>query len=151
MTFVNLIGNAYEFTGKDGNKYFLSPLSLIEWGQYVSWVQWKPYRDALVADLPSDAVEEIKAKCKTGKVTEETASGQFKEFPINLGSTLVRESFNTYDGIGKLLQLSIGINHPELRYKSLGHIVDLEIMNEIQSELLKQNSLDGGDEESEKN
>lgn len=148
MSFLELIGNDFTFTGADGNDYKLVPLSLTDWGDFVTWVKYKPYRDAIIAGFPDEEIEAIKRQCATGKVIE-IVKGEEKEFQINLASTVVRDALATLEGVGKLVELSFYKAQPTFRGKPLGHILTLDVISNIQTEVLKQNGLIDDDEKTE--
>jgi len=139
--FIKSLGNHVNFIGNDGKEYTLHPLSLVEWGLFIKWVQFKPYREARAAELPKDMCDEIYEKCSTGKVKEETEEGVFEEFPITIGSTVVRESLFSLEGVGKFIELSLWTAHPELKYQPIGHILDFKKVTEIQEDVMILNGL----------
>lgn len=140
MSFLDLIGSEFSFEGANGKTYKLVPLSLVEWGDFVTWVQYKPYRDAKIAGFPKYEVDAIKELCRSGLV-KEIVDGEEKEFPINIGSTCVRKALSTLEGVGKITELSFIAGQPEFKDKPLGHILNLAVVNEIQRQVLQQNGL----------
>lgn len=83
-------------------------------GDFVAWVQYKPYRNAVAADLPAKTCKEILRECQKGMVEEKLGEDEFKNYPISITSTVVNDSLTTTEGFYKFLQLSITIEHPEL-------------------------------------
>lgn len=153
MSFLTLFGNG-SFTGLDKKEYTVSNLSVLELANYVSWVQYKPYRDALAADLSKDLCESILKECKTGLVEEEIEKGKFEKFPISLSSTVVTQAMVSDAGGFKLLHLGTVINHPELRdINEFNKILDIKSVQENIKKALEQNGLvkEVTEEEQEKN
>lgn len=177
MSFLEAVGTGHTFTGLDGKEYTLSPLMFKELGEFVRWVQYKPYYDAKEAKLPKELCDEILAECRRGKVTEKSVSSEWleankddknavpldedfieKEFPIGLDSTVVRKAMVTGEGLQKLFTLSLSVRHPEFKIKPINAIVNLSEFKNLHSILLVMNGLSDDeedeaedDEDSEKN
>jgi len=174
MSFLAAFGKGHTFDGLDKKKYVLSPLSLKELGEFVIWVQYKPYRDALVANLPKPLVDELLKECKRGKVKElaptkewlEQASDddvpidedlEEQEFAIGLESSVVREQMVSPEGLHKLFVLSLSVKHSEFLTKPINDIIDLPSFQRLQNILLVINGFapeedeEEDEEETEKN
>jgi hypothetical protein len=162
--FLTWTKNAYTFQGNDGKDYTLSPLDMEQWGSFVSWVQWKSYRDALNAELPNEYCEEIKQECVSGLVEEIVPPDDWdtkeecpedllekRKFPISFTSTVVQRALESIDGIGKLVRISLSTKHPEFKTKSLAGVVDLLDYAKIQEAIYKLNGLITPEDEEEKN
>lgn len=155
MTFTSIFGEGYELTGKDGKTYIVPNFTLEDYAKFVTWVQYKPFRDAQDADLPQDVIDSILEECKLGIVKEEVEKGQFKYFPIHLGSSVVMTTLVTVPGILKLLE--IGLRKIEGKDFNIRDIINEEMLDQIGEGLLKANQLiqekltSDAEEESEKN
>lgn len=114
MAFQTIFG-VQTFIGLDKKEYTITPLTIPQLARFVSWVQYKPYRDACSAELSEEICEKILEKCETGLVEEEYEEGKFKKFPISFASTGVTSALFTEEGSHKLAHLSICIEHPELK------------------------------------
>ncbi|NIQ15942.1 MAG: hypothetical protein GTO02_16570 [Candidatus Dadabacteria bacterium] len=152
---LKVFGKESKFTGIDGNIYELKPLSLKQYADFVSWVQYKPYRQALAADLPKDKCNEIFKECQRGKTkelvppkewleeNEENAEAicpsellEEQEFDLELTSTVVLGAMRSIDGIQKLFELSFSIANPDIK---LSDVIDLENFVDAQNVLLTEN------------
>lgn len=134
MSFLTILSEEHKFTGKDDNEYTLTPLTLRDLGKFVSWVKFKPYRDAIEAGIPEERLKVIYEDCKRGKVKEEVEEGKFEEFDIHLQSSVVLDAMQDIEGIIKLLELSLSKNHPDV---SFDEVCDEETLTLIQSEVIK--------------
>ncbi len=145
--FKELVKSGIEVEGRN-KKYVWLPPTLRKYGEFVRWVQFKPYREALEQNLPEEICEKILVECRRGKVLEKTVpddwpedkKGKYlkkpkekdlieKEFDIHLGSTIVTNNFFSAEGLAKLLQLGISINHPEIDEITLDQVIDHEMQN----------------------
>jgi hypothetical protein len=161
------MGTGFSFTGDDNKNYKLSPLGLEEWGKFVSWVQYAPYREAVEAELPEKVQKTIYEDCKRGKVIEKVRPTDWpedeecpddklieEEFDIQITSSIVQDMALTVAGQAKLLRLSLEIEHPDTKGKSLTKVVGFSRYKEIQLEILKINGLlpeDTKEKDQEKN
>ena len=151
MTFQSLTGKL-PFIGADDVEYSLTPLTLSLFGDFVTWVQYKPYRDALTADLPAKICKDLLKECQTGLVEEEISDNVFKKLPINLNSTVVNKQLQVTEGITKFLHLSLITNHPEFKdIEKLNTIIsdDVENLADIYKPLLRLNGLLDAEEKEE--
>lgn len=115
MTTKNLSRNTFKFKGIDGNKYILSPLDLEDWGNYVYWIQFKPYNDADAAGVSKARLDSIYEQCiKRKKVIEEVEEGVLEEFDLNFSSTVVQESLSTQAATFYLLLVSLKKKHEDI-------------------------------------
>lgn len=165
--FTNLVKTGFKVKGRN-KEYTWLPPTLRKYGEFVRWTQYKPYHDAVQNNLPKNIVQEILVKCRSGKVKEKTVpddwpendDGKYlkeptekdlieKEVNIHLGSSCVVEHFMSAEGLAKLLQLGISINHPEVTEEILDQEVSFEEQNEAIIEL--QNAMFQQQEEIEKN
>ena len=148
MDFLKTFGQGTKIIGKDGKEYELTPLTFVDFAQFITWVKFKPYRDAVVADLPKDVKDDILEECKRGKVKEtiEEDDGTIveKEFDISLISTVVREQLVTTEGANKILEISFLIKNPNVNYRE---VIDWEQFDKIVKSLLKDNGLDQEEDE----
>lgn len=148
MSFLTILKEVQTFTGKDDNEYSLSPLTLRDLGKFVSWVKFKPYRDALNADLPQEKCEQIKEECKRGKVKEEVSEGVWEQFDIHVQSSIVISEMSSIEGAIKLFELSLHKLHPGILFDD---ICDPDTLLSIQAQLFELNFMPEEDEEPEKN
>ncbi len=166
--FNELVKSGIEVEGRT-KKYTWLPPTLRKYGEFVRWVQYKPYREALEQHLPKTLCDEILVECRSGKITEKVVPDDWpkdgetdeylkepkeedlieKKINIHLGSTCVTEQFFSELGLAKILQLGISINNPEIDEIKLDQEIDHEVQNkailEIQNVMYKQ------EEEIEKN
>jgi len=167
--FNELVKTGFEVKRRNGKIYTWLPPTLRKYGEFVRWVQWKPYRDALENNLDSASVEAIKVKCQKGKVTEKAVpddwllneeTGKYekepkekdlveKEFDIHLGSACVVKHFISAEGLAKLLQLGISISHPKVTEIIIDQEIDIIEQKRAIEEL--QNVMFAQEEEIEKN
>jgi len=148
MSFLTILKEEQTFTGKDGITYTLTPLNLRDLGKFVSWVQFKPYRDAIEADIPEDRLKEIYEDCKRGKVREEVSKGVFEEFDINIHSTIVSQAMQDIEGLIKLFEFSLQKKHHNKKFED---VCDEDTLVEIQNQLLEVTFGNPPNEEPEKN
>jgi len=157
MSFLTWVGNEVEVKGLNKKTYKLAPLSLRQWGQYIKWVQFKPYRDAVNADLPKAHCDKILSDCETGLVEElvddENGGTKLEKFPIHIGSSIVTNTFSNIDGIAELLYISLKKHHPLIERTEIDEIVDLVNFPKIQKAIFQLNGLSDEEEieDSEKN
>jgi len=113
---------------KDGKEYKFVNIQLEDWHKFITWVQYKPFRDAISAELPKIKQDEIYAKCQSGIITEkvkpegllEKEEQALKEedlleedYVISLASTVVKEACLNLLGIKKLMNLSLAKTYDE--------------------------------------
>ena len=154
--FKELVKTGIELNGRN-RKYTWLPPTLRKYGEFVRWVQFKPYREALEQNLPKGIVNNFLLQCQTGKVTEKVVpddwpedkeTGKYlkepkeedlveKSFDIHLGSTIVTDNFFSAEGLAKLLQLGISIDHPEITEITLDQEIDNEEQNRVIVEMQK--------------
>lgn len=166
--FKELVKTGIELEGRN-KKYTWLPPTLKKYGEFVRWVQYKSYREAIELELSQDVVDKFLIECQTGKVVEKTVpddwpedkkTGKYlkepeekdlvdKKFEIHLGSTCVTNQFFSAEGLAKLLQLGISINHPEITEITLDQEIDNEEQNRVIIEM--QNAMMGEIKEVEKN
>lgn len=139
MSFNLIFGKDFSFTGSDGKEYTLDKFTLEDYAKFVTWVQYKPYRDALIAELPEKVCNEILEECKLGLVKEEVAKDEFKLFPIHLGSTVVTQCLTSVEGILKLMEIGLKKSYGPLF--NIKDILNGEMLDEIADGLLKANGL----------
>lgn len=136
MSFLTILQEEQSFTGKDGKEYKLAPLTLRDLGKFVSWVKFKPYREAVEQDLPRKELDRIYEDCKRGKVKEEIAEGEYEEYDIHIQSSIVLSAMSSIEGAIKLFELSMQKHHPDVLFDE---VCDEDTLTKIQDELLKLN------------
>lgn len=148
--FGNLVKTGFEVKrvtkeGKEQLIYNWSPVTFKKYGEFVRWVQYRPYHDALQNNLPKKIIDEILIDCRKGLVTEKVPPDDWildkeavnykelkeedlveKEIDINITSTIVIEYFTNSEGLAKLLQLGISINHSEVTEEVLDKEVNFK-------------------------
>lgn len=143
---MNILTTEVSFTGKDGKEYKFVPLDLVDMHKFVTWVKFKPLRDAIDADLPDDIRNEIKEQCIKGLVTEKVIPEELKdvdpeeltedqlieqEFEINFTSTIVQRIACSIPGLYKLMELSL-----EKNYTNYKDILDDKIVSKNSKDFL---------------
>lgn len=138
---MNITQTELLFTGKDGEEYKFVPLELSDLEKFVRWVQYKPYRDAIAAQLPEHKCSAIYLECQRGIVHERVAPENVKnpaeedligeEFGINFTSTAIVRQIGTIIGCRRLMELSL-----EKTYKNWKEILNDEIVRDNQEEFL---------------
>lgn len=153
--FSKLIGEQVSVKGLDGKIYTLSQLTVEEFAKFTTWVQYKPYRDAVQAEFLKEDIEEIKVKCQEGKVVEKVLPDDWpkdkdstdedlieKEFPLTFTSTVVQNEMFNYEGLCKVILLSIEIKHPEIKGKRIAELFDNEQITEMHKVIWNLNDVD---------
>lgn len=160
--FTQLVKTGFKVKSRNGKEYTWFPPTLRKYGEFVRWVQYLPWHNAKENNLPKDIQDEILIECQTGKVKEKVSPDDWpkdkelkeedlieKEFNIHLGSSCVVKHFMSAEGMAKLLQLGISINHPEITEEILDQEINFEEQNKAITEL--QNAMFNQEEEIEKN
>lgn len=139
MSFLSVTGEHLEVTGINGEKYQLKAASVRVWRNFCIWVQYKPYRDSIIACLPDNKKEEIYKQCLSGKVTELTVPEDWpkdkkpeekdlieREININPFSTVVLAKIGSSEGDEKLIELAFWDQYPKLNQKPLHEFISVE-------------------------
>jgi len=162
--FTDLVKTGFEIKGRN-KKYQWLPPTLRKYGEFVRWVQYKPWHNAKENNLPEEIQDEILIECRKGKVIEKVPPDDWpddkdvelkdlveQEFNIHLGSSCVVEHFISSEGMAKLLQLGISIIHPEVNEETLDQEVDFleqrKAVLELQDTMFSQEEEIGKNEES---
>lgn len=114
----NLVGNTFIFKGINNKEFTLSPMTLEDWGNFVRWVQYKPYIDAEAAGLSKERLDAIYENCKLKRGYCLEVVGQtddekdiLESFEINFNSTIVQEALASQDGVNHILLISLQKKH----------------------------------------
>ena len=153
--FSKLIGEQVSVKGLDGKIYTLSQLTVEEFAKFTTWVQYKPYRDAVEADFLKEDIEKIKVECQKGKVIEKVLPDDWpkdkeatdqdlieKEFPLTFTSTVVQNEMFNYEALCKVILLSMEIKHPEIKGKKIAELFDNEQIAEMHKVIWNLNALE---------
>ena len=121
---MNILTTELVFTGKDGEEYKFVPLELTDLTKFVKWVQYKPFRDAIDAELPENLRDKIYDECSKGLTTEKVKPEHLdeddlknkdqlieEEFTISITSTVVTDNALTIIGLRKLMEISLQKNY----------------------------------------
>lgn len=130
MSFLDTTKANYEFEGKDGKKYFLSPLTLKDLGNFASWVKFRDYREALQADLPKSALDTILNRCLTLKDVVEI-NGEKIEKDFDFTSVPVRNALSSAAGLEKLLCVSLAKKHGEINLDTVLPVGEFSTLSRI--------------------